>query len=165
MKEMYEAKARYAARKFNESAALADNKLSNAQLNTIASVTNLRHWWHCNGAEALTNPEASENAKARKIAEGEWLGSDELATVASLECGTLYTPAGGDDIHDVDDWYYVMEEKEQSRYADIDEFKSECYAKNGEIVERINNEIEAWLRRVDEKFGTCFAPTGMSRIF
>lgn len=64
--------------------------------------------------DALTNPEATTH--------------DEVAEAVSFALGEDF------DFPTIDDWYYVMDEEESSKYKDINEFIEDCQSKNSDII-------------------------------
>jgi hypothetical protein len=64
------------------------------------------------------------------------------------------------DVYDNDD-YVDAEEKEDAYLEICEELHSIAYGQ----ISRINDEIEAFLRAIDNECGTTFCPTGKTRVY
>lgn len=174
-KEMFEGKKRYAQRKAAENAEIAsENGLTDEQIDALDSLCSFRHWLHCNSDRAA-NEESPEYSEIAKECSEYWEDEDgtQRATIKRL-FGEY--PFSRRDWNSINDWRDLIDQEETLKEMgmegvdpDSDEayeaWIGYCYTTNAKIFEKINDEIEAFLKKVDEKYGTNYCPTGISRLY
>ena len=165
----YEAKERNAAQKNirNTETAIA-NGMTEEQAEAVAWMCAKRHWMHTHDGSDLANSEASANSELTGFICQNYNGDgdDEFAVCSAILNEQPFIPCEASELPAYEDWDYVLDDDDREEYnGDYVAFRDAMDAKAGEMINNINNQIENWLRKIDEKFGTSFCPTGASRIF
>lgn len=165
----YEAKERNAAQKNirNAETAIA-NGMTEEQAEAVAWMCAKRHWLHTHDGSDLANGEASANSELTGFICQNYNGDgdDEFVVCSTILNEQPFMPCEASELPAYEDWDYVLDDDDKEEYnGDYVAFRDAMDAKAGEMINNINNQIENWLRKVDEKFGTSFCPTGASRIF
>lgn len=149
-KQMYEGKARYVARKYEENKEIGlENGLTEEQIEVLQKLCTFRHELHCN-QEALYY---SEFPNSREFSYMLNDGIADMLKKVNLPSENMYFYT--DDLIDDNvclDLDYTDEEKEEALEA--------CF----EFARNVNNEIEDYLREIDKQYKTQFCPTGFSRL-
>ena len=158
-KEIYERKESYAARKMRENCAI-ENELTEDQKDVIVEICSIRHRVH-------SDPEA-----AKALFYTGFATHNEYWNLVDTEIEENYLhkiidKAGLPPLH----WKcncmdYLWDELtwEMGRILEPEDIFDEVM-KLSFLLDKWNSAIEDWLREIDEKNGTSFCPTGMSRVF
>ncbi len=147
-KEKYERKREWAANRMEKNKEITT--LTEEQHDILSDLASFRHELHINQF-ALYNSEHSQNPKFNKYIDtiNDKLKEAKLPSISLIKI---------EDIPSTED-----------RYNGIIDNTDEAENKNRNealrIAEEINSNIEKYLRAIDEKHGTDYAPSGASRIF
>ena len=147
---------------------LNDN-LSEEQHEAIQSLCAARHWMHVNAVD-IAMGKSFEDEKLNDLIHSKL--NDEL-----IECGfdkieglkdyqDVYPEDMFVDVYDAeheDTARELYERDEDSYYNERDKYIFENYDKTSEICEHNDKIIIEYLKEIDEKYGTEYCPTGMSR--
>lgn len=163
-KDEYAAKREWAARHQEAQRDTATaHGMTEGQFEFVCNVCKTRHDFHSNATDALTHSESTDYERWSGFATNGYGGEDDAEMVESIGCGEVFTPADAADLPSDFDWYEVFGDDEKAEYGEVEDYMDDAFCRNGQTVDRIDSEITAWLQRVDEKYGTQFAPTGKAR--
>lgn len=171
-KAMYEAKERYAKKKMQENAKI--DTLTDEQHDALAQLCAFRHKFHSNKASLFL----SESSFAAEFSFE--MQSDENSKLREVGLPTIEW-SFYDNSHIPDDsfreWfnfanYSELSEtiQEQGLELDLDDDETyelvydELYTEAMGEYEELNQDIEKYLRRIDEEHGTQYCPTGFARL-
>lgn len=163
-KEGYERKAEWAARRNAKNAEI--ETLTPEQHEALAEVCRMRHEIHI-GHKAMFVTESANYDKLWSYLPN-WEGSGKINEVlsetglAKIELPDLTMSAPNDNI-----WCEAMEDDDRAEYDDdIDRWIAE-YAEPTleDMLDKVNNQIEDYLRNIDKEHGTSYCPTGATRIY
>jgi len=184
-KDGYAAKAAYAARVARENVeSMMEAGLDESTAEEIAHLGSLRHDLHCmDWADAMWCTESADYDTLTRLVANPCGDGEVIDLVRSIDMpdnisaeliGVLDRIST--DLSSLDNDAYCTdesgEEVKSDRY-DTDEEYQEAYddarTRAGEVAYRCasdcNSAIEAFLKKVDEKYGTDYCPTGLSRRF
>lgn len=170
---MYEGKARYAQRKAADNAEKAAYAgLTDEQIEALEELTAFRHWLHCN-SESAANAESPEAPRINKecseyyddgirekvkalfivapFERCDWDSSEYWSTFDDDEKRDFLKEEGSDLEPDDDDAYLV--------------WWDHCVTDAVRTLEKVNDQIESFLKMIDERYGTNYCPTGRSRLY
>jgi len=148
-------KEQYIRRNENAAIRMGENKencstLNEEQHDLIARICSMRHRIHCD-QQSLYNVESANCSEY-----GEFLMNVQY-DVLNAKLPVLKIS------------YDEMAPDSDDRYHDFIDDTDEAEEKNleafYEIMNETNNQIEAWLREIDEQHGTSYCPTGILRNF
>lgn len=156
-KDAYAGKKRYAQRKNEEQGKIAiENGMTEKQTEAITDLCRIRHWLHCNCSK-LYNTQCSEYNELTGYIDG---GIAEMLSNVGLPSENMawdYTDLIQDDYMDfVED----RDNDEEMREA-YEEAYNSCY----DFMSKVNKDIEKYLREIDEKYNTSYAPSGCTRLY
>ena len=168
-KEAYEGKERRAAERNMANIETAKaNGMTEEQAEAVAWMCAQRHWMHTHDGSDIANGEASANSELTGFICQNYSGDgdDEFAVCSAILNEQPFMPCEASELPAYDDWDYVLDDDDKEEYnGDYVAFRDAMNAKAGDILQNINNQIENWLTKIDEKFGTAFCPTGATRLF
>lgn len=159
----------------NEDIAL-ENGLTEEQISAIEDICRLRHEIHTVDTMDIYFQQCSDSDLVEKNLDkiNELIEETDLPklTVDSLTYSEDWViDIDWDELMSDDDKepYYIKAKERMKDNDDIDTIASECFIEhacevNSEIKKKINDVIEKWLRDIDEKYGTHYAPTGGQRL-
>lgn len=159
-KYIYDRKLQYVGKKMNENRTVSlENGLSEEQIEFIINACSMRHVMHTN-INALYNMEHSLHSSLSN-----WI--EELpGKAADLNLIPLKYTINLDNVGTAQYW----DEFDGADFAEEDVCVTERARQEYE-EKAINNfctihdDVENWLRQIDEKYKTSFAPTGSNRMF
>ena len=172
-KEVYERKNAWAAKHQVQNARITT--LTPEQHEVLSRLCSLRHDLHSMSEDKIFNDDSQESK--------EFWGYVDTFNYDPPALTTMLTEVGlppldwEADITDYDtsdffNDYEVIADDGTVYPADLDidddlywEKRSVCVWRLGELKEQFNRAIENYLRKIDDKQGTEYAPTGKSRIF
>jgi hypothetical protein len=155
-KEQYEYRRESAARRAYDNKTSCDS-LTEEQHDLLAEICSMRHEIHCNQSSLYNTGSGSYSEYWHWLSDAADDGEDINSKLKRAGMKTI-------------EWSTNMEEAEcdNDRYDgiidDTDEADEENRDSFYERMESINNDIEAYLRIVDEKHGTDYCPSGFLRI-
>lgn len=155
-KEMFEAKARYAERKNSDNFDIATiNGMEEEQAGAIVKLCAYRHYIHTH-QDSLWCVESADYDKMNDLLNG---GIYEMLKEVGIENMLAWDTSDldNDQTYDLNLDDATEEEKEEAY--------EEAYRAVYYFVERVNKQIEKFLKEIDEKYKTQFCPTGLSRLF
>lgn len=158
-KQQYEARERNAARRNaqNEEIGIL-NGMTEEQAELITDLCSLRHELH-SSIDSLIKSETDMGARLIRL--------NAAILESGLDCMD-FIPTDEADYIDIDSIEGLHEYGEVPVPEDDDE-RQEWYNSNYERIyddwENLNSQIEGYLRDIDKRYGTAFAPTGKLRIF
>jgi hypothetical protein len=169
-KDVYDGKAEFAARRMAENAKV--KSLTPEQHEALAYLCSIRHEIHSAGVADMWN----DQCVLFDLIHAEMRLND-----LDLNCPYFYDEDGttedgylvtSDDYsdHDSDEWQEAhddcIDDVDGEDDPDLDYYILD-YMQNklGDQLEAMNRRIERYLRRIDEKYGTDYEPSGASRIF
>lgn len=145
----YEAKARYAERVLDDNVDTAvDNGMPEEQALVLGNLCRIRHIMHCN-MDALYFSEYSYHDELVGYLEG---GIHEMLDDVDLDNDLIWYT---DDL-DTDEVCIDLDYSEKET--------DEAYIAVIEFMNKVNNEIEQYLLKIDKKYKTKFCPTGHARL-
>ena len=150
-KEAYENKREWAAKRMSKNAEI--KTLTTLQHETMAWLCQIRHELHTH-QDGIFNTGSADFNRFTNLIESSW-GEGEInerlreAGLAPIKWGDLQADDIPDDYHFEEEGYQTWED---------------AYEAAIEKAEKINSVIEDYLRKTDEKHGTAYCPTGISRI-
>lgn len=167
-KEAYWGKMMYAEKRNAENREKgAENGLTDEQADALESMARARHNMHTNIDSLVCSSENRDcerdliraNAKLREVG---------LPTVPSI-------PLDEDDYINIDSFDIIMYDTDiaKEEYGMPDKYENEekwqewyddMYSKLYDQWEALNDKIENYLGEIDEKYGTSYKPTGITRI-
>lgn len=129
---------------------------SDAEL--ISRVCALRHEYHCN-IEGIAKCGTEGSMALRELNElNDKLCENGLPTIEDLPCE--------EDMDDMDGLiYHYGDAPEDHDSEEFNEWYDEEYKRIYDELLEGNTAVERYLKSIDEKYGTHFAPTGAQRIF
>ena len=160
-KEVYERKNEWAARRMERNSKI--ESLTEEQHEFLAELCSFRHFLHTNKKRAFL----SESSESREI-------SDEISVWGEQSlCGRCFDLFGEYPFEPIDypddnreGWGYFFEDFDPNKDYD-DKTREDWYFKAYDMAtdmfEQINTEIETFLEKIDEKYGTDYCPSGISR--
>lgn len=171
-KAMYEGKARYAKRKMQENAQI--ETLTKEQHETLENLCSFRHEFHANKS-SLFNTESVEFGNFSFDMQDE-----ENAKLAEVDLPKIQW-SFRDNCHIPNDsfreWFDFADYpaltkiiEEQGLELDLDDDDTynlvyeELFVEAMGEYEKLNQDIEKYLRQIDEQFGTQYTPTGFARL-
>lgn len=149
-KEGYYYKQLAAEKKMEENARI--NTLTEEQHNALATICSIRHQLHCN-TKALFNADSADfnNLFDQYDSINDILTSAKLSPIQDLldseEIISTIDYEADDEGMNFNDWWDSHLEEAYDQWEDI------------------NSKIEAYLREIDEKHGSEYAPTGKTRLY
>lgn len=143
-KRIYERKREFAA---NKKAKNAD-KVTAEQAEVLAELCAFRHKFHCNMDSIVQDHTQSFQ---RLIAINIQLNRASLPIISGVPTDTT-------DYIDIDDIWTLQEMGTMNNYEDE-------YHRIHNELSALHEKIEIYLNKIDEQFGTNYAPSGASRIF
>lgn len=162
MKDRYFRKELYAARKHNEVAkdAISRGVLNEDQTDAIGRIASLRHKIHSFKPSDLSDYRTNEAETFYNLQDS----INEILADSNLP--GLYIQTNLDDLPTLDDYDYVLSDEEKEQYMSAYDwaYQNGVYEQISDAKEQVNDEIEKWLRMIDKKYGTSFAPTGYARL-
>lgn len=173
--EQYEKRRENAARRMAENAEKgAEARLTEAQADALEHLTTVRHDIHTSWDE-IFNTESGDTSLDRLLeVQGEleaagldapkWVSDegDILGHDTPNDNSIVYEICGYDKARArvLKECPKLAEDEDLLR----DAIKEELYSMACELYEQLNTAIEVYLHRIDEKYGTNYAPTGAQRI-
>nr|6NMD_B Chain B, AcrVA1 [Moraxella bovoculi] len=171
-KAMYEAKERYAKKKMQENTKI--DTLTDEQHDALAQLCAFRHKFHSNKDSLFLSESAFSGEFSFEMQ------SDENSKLREVGLPTIEW-SFYDNSHIPDDsfreWfnfanYSELSEtiQEQGLELDLDDDETyelvydELYTEAMGEYEELNQDIEKYLRRIDEEHGTQYCPTGFARL-
>ena len=148
-KEEWERRERNVCRRNAENkGVLEEQSIDEEVANAMATLCAFRHNLHTNGRDILW---CSEHCEHRELEKDLNCGIHEMLEEQGIENDLFWDTDDlwSDSLTDVMDDYDISEEEAQEEISIF--------------VERVNTEIEEFLRCFDEKHGTNYAPTGEQR--
>lgn len=156
-KDAYQGKKEWAAKRNAQNAEI--ESLTDEQHEYLEELCEFRHFLHTHWDEAFH----CESFDYDRITdEASVYGSNPLISSGRELFGVA--PFIARDLVSDDDAFTVAEEDELEG-EDRDELYSEYYNANCRLLSAINEEIESFLRKVDQEHGTQYCPTGATRIY
>ena len=164
-KEAYWGKMMYAEERNAKSREKgAENGLTDEQADALESMARARHNMHTN-IDSLVRSSESRNCERDLIRANAKLREAGLPTVPSI-------PSYEGDYIDIDDLDFIIYElAEEYNMPDRDEeeekwqsWYDEIYSKLYDEWEALNDKIENYLGKIDEKYKTSYRPTGATRF-
>lgn len=140
--DRYEAKRRYVENLMYRNR--IDSTLTSEQCDVLEKVCSFRHQLHSN-PESLFYSESANYDYFNDMLRDEM---SELLSSAGFENSLAY------DLIEIPNDHCCYSDEEYE----------ECLCEVHEFVNGVNRDIEQFLRDVDEKYGTHYAPTGFSRL-
>lgn len=164
--DAYYYKQLYADRKSQENEEIAlENGLTEEQTDIIETITRLRHELHSEDVETIFNDQVEYPDSYKYFfddtAEENYVNT-QLKKVGLPE---LKLPSWGTHFTEWDFDEEVKERGIEEYSKEWEELRSEYLSNLTEDLDKANTTIENWLGEIDEKYGTQYKPTGMSRIF
>lgn len=158
-KDVYADKAAYAARRMAENAEI--KTLSDEQHDALARLCEIRHWIHSTDEMKLFNAESSEATEfsgyLKEIEDG-LLWEVGLPSLETIDFYSLPTSS---------DFELLYTEEERQEYGnDFDRWLNEGseFSEFCDMIHHLNNDIERYLKAIDNEHGTHYCPTGLSRV-
>lgn len=159
-KEQYEYRREAAATRNlkNEQTAI-ENGMTENQADLISRLCSLRHEYHCNLAAYTKDSESREDIR-RNFARIE----EEISKEGLPELDIVNT---FDEVDDMDGliFYYGEDVPEDHDSAEFQEWYKEEYSRIYDELSDVNDTIEKYLKKIDDKYKTSFCPTGTLRAF
>lgn len=159
-KEQYEYRREVAATRNlkNEQTAI-ENGMTENQADLISRLCSLRHEYHCNLAAYTKDSESREDIR-RNFARIE----EEISKEGLPELDIVNT---FDEVDDMDGliYYYGDDVPEDHDSAEFQEWYKEEYSRIYDELSNVNDTIEKYLKKIDDKYKTSFCPTGALRAF
>lgn len=159
-KEQYEYRREVAATRNlkNEQTAI-ENGMTENQPDLISRLCSLRHEYHCNLAAYTKDSESREDIR-RNFARIE----EEISKEGLPELDIVNT---FDEVDDMDGliYYYGDDVPEDHDSAEFQEWYKEEYSRIYDELSNVNDTIEKYLKKIDDKYKTSFCPTGALRAF
>ncbi|MFA5068076.1 MAG: hypothetical protein WC466_08610 [Candidatus Izemoplasmatales bacterium] len=154
-KDVYDKKREYAARK------MAKNKdidtMTDEQHDAVANLCSIRHELHTNMHNVAISDD--QNIKKKIVLANIQLRESDLPHMS-------FVPLDEIDYIDIDS---IEDLKLMGENPENDEEKNEWYTENyyriSNELSELNSNIEKYLKQIDEKYGTSYCPTGLSRVF
>lgn len=144
-KEMYERRNNYVEKRNRENSEILEGVLTDEQIDFIETVCSMRHKIHT-GREHLFISEADNTE--------EWEFIDNLKeNIKKLNLPEI----NEDELLRID--CYTTEVDVDYNDMDYDEALDEFY----DQIEKLNYKLERWLFKIDEQYGTNYAPSGKYR--
>ena len=110
-KEMYEGKARYAAKKAADNAEkAAEAGLNEEQIDALDSLCSFRHWLHCN-SQSAANEESPDYQEISKECSEYWEDEDNTQRATIKRLFGEY-PFSRHDWNGIDDWRDLIDQEE-----------------------------------------------------
>lgn len=159
-KEQYDYRRGSAARRnvTNETVAM-EHGMTEEQAELISDLCRMRHELHTN-MDKVTTSDANLQLKRRLVKLSSQMVAAGLPKVPCLPSDeTDYI-----DIDDIDELYEIDEWPESGTQAWQDKYDDEYTRIYGEL-EKLNQEIEAYLADIDKQYATSWCPTGALRVF
>ena len=159
-KEQYEYRRESAAKRnaHNEEIAI-EHGMTEEQADLMTRLCSLRHELHSNLADCANSSENGILVKIDKLNEN--IEISGLSGVSfSADCGEVGM------IDDIDGLLEYGEDVPEDH--DSKEYEEWYYDNKNRIIgelQQANDEIEAYLKEIDNKYGTSFCPTGVLRIY
>ncbi|MFA6569919.1 MAG: hypothetical protein WCT77_01645 [Bacteroidota bacterium] len=152
--DIYEGKRRYADKKMQENKNIGT--LTEEQHDAISSLCSVRHDLHSSQDSVIRSDSDGKKKKLIKV------------NIELQESGLnpmSFVPTETSDYIDIDsiDELYEMEEVPEDEKEKQDWYDDNYYRISNEL-ENLNTKIENYLGEIDEKYGTSYNPTGLSRI-
>lgn len=164
-KDAYERREAYAHRRFRENAEIAEEQLTEEQIELLDKLTSFRHELHTSHEE-LFRSQGTHNLEEQIV---DIFITDETLNERINEAfgkrAFQYVRDYIEKAVDIYDDYEYEEANEEEKDEVYLRLYSELYHSTSRSLERINDEIEAFLREIDKKCGTTFCPTGRTRIY
>lgn len=159
-KEQYEYRREAAATRNlkNEQTAI-ENGMTENQANLISRLCSLRHEYHCNLAAYTKDSESREDIRRNFARIEEEISKDGLP---ELDIVNTF-----DEVDDMDGliFYYGEDVPEDHDSAEFQEWYKEEYSRIYDELSDVNDTIEKYLKKIDDKYKTSFCPTGTLRAF
>lgn len=142
----------------NEQTAI-ENGMTENQADLISRLCSLRHEYHCNLAAYTKDSESREDIR-RNFARIE----EEISKEGLPELDIVNT---FDEVDDMDGliFYYGEDVPEDHDSAEFQEWYKEEYSRIYDELSDVNDTIEKYLKKIDDKYKTSFCPTGTLRAF
>lgn len=142
----------------NEQTAI-ENGMTENQADLISRLCSLRHEYHCNLAAYTKDSESREDIR-RNFARIE----EEISKEGLPELDIVNT---FDEVDDMDGliYYYGDDVPEDHDSAEFQEWYKEEYSRIYDELSNVNDTIEKYLKKIDDKYKTSFCPTGALRAF
>lgn len=159
-KEQYEYRREAAATRNlkNEQTAI-ENGMTENQADLISRLCSLRHEYHCNLAAYTKDSESREDIRRNFARIEEEISKEELP---ELDIANTF-----DEVDDMDGliYYYGDDVPEDHDSAEFQEWYKEEYSRIYDELSDVNDTIEKYLKKIDDKYKTSFCPTGALRAF
>ena len=126
--------------------------LTEEQHKTLANLANLRHQLHVSKEDLFNDESATGNDL--------WHTYDSIDEKLT-ECGL--EPMGLPDY--TEDFITSLDYDIDDKGLSYEEWYEEEYCVFVDQMEEVNEKIETYLRSIDEKYGTKYAPTGATRLY
>lgn len=154
-KEGYERKREWAARRMKENKKI--KTLTETQHEALEELASIRHEIHSNKKSVIISDEQGLKKKLIKV--NEWLLNSGLIPME-------FVPTSNEDYIDIDtiDELYEIEDVPEDDGERSDWYDENYIRISGEL-EDLNTQIEDYMRKIDARYGTNYAPSGMSRVF
>jgi hypothetical protein len=161
-KDIYQRKEEWAAKRMAKNA--ENENLTEEQHDALADLCRLRHEFHTSLDNIATG---NDNNNVKRHLEEV---NDRLDDLNLGRCKAI------DDVQELADMNTVVEfkddydcpkeedfENDDDYQKAYDDWRDDMYTEVYNDFNNINNEIETYLRNIDKKYGTNYAPSGMSR--
>ncbi|WP_278778248.1 hypothetical protein [Leyella stercorea] len=159
-KEQYEYRREAAATRNvkNEQTAI-ENGMTENQADLISRLCSLRHEYHCNLAAYTKDSESREDIRRNFARIEEEISKEGLP---ELDIANTF-----DEVDDMDGliYYYGDDVPEDHDSAEFQEWYKEEYSRIYDELSDVNDTIEKYLKKIDDKYKTSFCPTGALRAF
>lgn len=154
-KEGYERKREWAARRMKENKKI--ETLTETQHEALEELASIRHEIHSNKKSVIISDDQGLKKKLIKV--NEWLLNSGLTPME-------FVPTSNEDYIDIDtiDELYEIEDVPEDDDERADWYDENYMRISGEL-EDLNTQIEDYMRKIDARYGTNYAPSGMSRVF
>ena len=152
-KQAYQARKESAANhKMNQKERCSS--MSDQQHDSLAEICTLRHNLHCSDGVGIFTGEGGEDKMISTI--------NEL--ISDFDQNYRITEFTEDDLTDVD-WYDIFDEEDKSNYNyEFQEYRDHAIRLILNKIEKINTEIEKFLKKIDKEHHTEYCPSGFTRV-
>lgn len=177
-KDAYINKQNWAHRKNAETSAEAvgSGSLTEEQTEVIERICEIRHIMHCMSEQAVFNRESADFTEFRDLFE-------EISKLIEDLNLIPFSTIDIDEMPDSSDYDYCLDDEERAEWDQKAEAANKArkgvlkhtgfsfWIENSteftdfcKMKEQINNDVERWLKAIDNMYGTDYCPTGATRI-
>lgn len=149
--DRYEAKESYVIKRNNENRAKLDGVLTEDQINAIESLCSFRHRLHISAEKLYLDEYSDASFYTEEISEY----GDDIEGTQRYTIQKLFGVYPFDRI----EYFTEIDEDLNEENMSRDDMESE----NLDRIEKLNDQIEEFLKNIDDKYGTDYCPTGKAR--